>query len=72
MEGKEANASSPAKRTRWDEGAPAAGISLADLTAALAPLTGGVLDMKKRMTDMETQFAPKVDKTLDFRHDSGT
>ena len=46
--------------------APAAGISLADLTAALAPLTGGVLDMQKCMTDMEPQFAPTVDKTLDM------
>ena len=71
-----ANIDSPSKRTRWDmqtvpAPAPAAaegsaGISLAQLTAALAPLTEGVTQMRQRMTDLESQMAAKVDKTLDI------
>ena len=72
-----ANGDSPSKRTRWDvtsqsvpgvkpEIAQAAGISLADLAAALAPLTDGVLEMRQRITNIENQFAIKVDKTLDM------
>ena len=68
-----ANGDSPSKRTRWDQAAPmpassqsSAGISLAQLVAALGPLTEGVTQMKQRMTDLESQVAAKVDKTLDI------
>ena len=36
------------------------------LVAALGPLTEGVTQMKQRMTDLESQVAAKVDKTLDI------
>ena len=69
-----ANMDSPSKRTKWDMPAgsvPAtadstAGITLAQLVAALGPLTEGVTQMKQRMTDLESQVAAKVDKTLDI------
>ena len=68
LEDKSGNVPSPTKRSRWDEkaGSSSAGISLADLTAALSPLTQGVLEVKQRVTDIEHQFATKVNKTLDL------
>ena len=65
LEDRSGNVPSPTKRSRWDERA-GAGISLADLTAALSPLTQGVLEVKQRVTDIEAQFATKVNKTLDL------
>ena len=57
------------KRTRWDFQVPPTSppkISLEQLTAALAPLTDGVAQMRQRMTELENQMACKVDKTLDL------
>ena len=60
------NDQSPTKRTRWDEGAQPPWLTLQDLTAALAPLTGGMVDLQKRMANMEAEFADKVGSALDL------
>ena len=67
------NEPSPAKRSRWDEGPTSAGVSLADLMAALAPLTmgmqtmqQGLKNMQSRMTAVEGHVTTKVSETLDM------
>ena len=73
------NADSPTKRTRWDvqrpppagsSPSPVSGISLADLTAALAPLTAGVTEMRQRLTEVETPIYHQ--SRQDVGHGAGT
>ena len=68
------NTGSPTKRTRWDERPAGPGITLADLTAALAPLAAGMRDLQKegfkdmraRMSAVEEQVTAKVGQALDM------
>ena len=65
---------SPTKRARWDERPAGPGITLADLTAALAPLAAGMhdlpkegfKDMRARMSAVEEQVTAKVGQALDM------
>ena len=75
------NQDSPSKRTRWDvpnQIMPAAptpassGTSItleqltAQLSAAMAPVTGGMADLKQRIVDMESEVTQKVGSTLEL------
>ena len=64
MEISNAHQSSP-KRTRWDIQQPA-GLTLEDLTRALAPLTGTLQTLTKRMESVEDQVSDKVGQALDL------
>ena len=63
METSNAHQSSP-KRTRWD--LPQPGLTLDDLTKALAPLAGTLQTLTQRMESVEDQVTNKVGQALDL------
>ena len=67
------NVDSPTKRTRWDIQGPAAtapALTLeqrtAQLATALAPITGGLQDMQKRVANIEEEVTTTVGSALEL------
>ena len=67
------NVDSPTKRTRWDIQGPAAtapALALeqrtAQLATALAPITGGLQDMQKRVANIEEEVTTTVGSALEL------
>ena len=65
LETSNAQQSSP-KRTRWDIQPQPSALTLEDLTRSLAPLTGTLQTLTRRMESVEGQVSDKVGQALDL------